>query len=443
MLDDTQEPRSLAVNFQIALNVLRVHEPSNEAAQRALKRLLETIHAVFLEDGECRLVKTGDQLFVNAVRVRQVHEAADFMSLLDRLQVGGLEFASPPEPEALTEFLTAMARRSVWDAPEACYVDPVAVDLPQDGEGDADVPRAERTYRRSIGEIRAVFKEANGRGNVSLRRARRVSGDLMESLAKDESVLFGLMAIRDHDQYTFQHCVNVCLLSTALGTRIGLSREATRELGVAGLLHDVGKLSIPSRILNKPGRLTIPEWDVMKTHPAAGARMLLRDRGLQPSIVKAVKVALHHHLRFDGGGYPSLTFSTAPGIFSRVVSLADVYDAMTSVRIYRAVPIQPPNAIAYIWSQRGQSFHPALTKRFVAMVGAYPVGSVVRLSDGAHGVVVESPRSDDPFRPVVKRWGESEPIDLLTEESLHIVAPASPDDIDASDDEVLGHLRAA
>jgi putative nucleotidyltransferase with HDIG domain len=364
------------------------------------------------------------------------------MSLLDRLEIGGFEFSSPPEAAALTEFLVALARRSTWEAPEECFVDPIADDLPSSGADDA-TPRTERVYRRAIGEMRAVFQEANGRGTVSMRRARRVSGNLMETLAEDDTVLFGLMAIRDYDQYTFQHCVNVCVLSTALGSRLGLSRAATRELGVAGLLHDVGKLSIPRRILNKPGRLTAAEWDVMKTHPAAGARMLLRERGLEPGIVKAVKVALHHHIRYDGGGYPRLTFSTAPSIFSRIITLSDVYDAMTSVRVYRELPIYPPNAIAYIWQERGRVFHPGLVKAFVSMVGAYPPGSVVRLSDGSIGVVVEPPRGSDPFRPVVKAWGSNDPMDLAAAASLRISAAVRPEELDATEEEIAGHLRAA
>jgi putative nucleotidyltransferase with HDIG domain len=442
MTDDSAEIPSLAISFQIALNVLRVHEPANEAARRALKRLLETIHAAFLEDGECSLVKSGDQLFVNATRMRNVHDVADLMGLLDRLEIGGFEFSSPPEPEALTEFMVALARRGKWEAPDECFVEPVSNDLPSSGE-DEKTPRTERVYRKAIGEMRAVFQEANGRGSVSIRRARRVSGNLMETLTTDDTVLFGLMAIREYDQYTFQHCVNVCILSTVLGTRLGFSRSATRELGVAGLLHDVGKLAIPRRVLNKPGRLTPAEWDVMKTHPAAGARMLLRERGLEPGIVKAVKVALHHHIRFDGGGYPRLTFSTAPSLFSRIITIADVYDAMTSVRVYRALPILPPNAMAYIWSERGRFFHPALVKAFVSMVGAYPPGSVVRLSDGSVAVVVEPPRGADPFSPVVKAWGSNDPMDLDAAESLRIVGAVNPDDVDASDAEIAGHLRAA
>ena len=368
---------------------------------------------------------------------------SDLLALLDRLEVGGIEFTAPPEGDALTSFVVALARRGAWEASDECYVEPVPVDLPLQGATEGERPKSERTYRRSISEMRAVFKEANGRGSVSVRRARRVAGNVMETLSRDESTLFGLMAIRDYDQYTFQHCVNVCALSAALGLRLGLSREAIRELGVAGLLHDVGKLSIPHRILNKPSRLTMQEWEVMKTHPAAGARMLLKDRGLAPNVIKAVKVALHHHLRVDGGGYPSLTFSTAPGIFSRIVTISDCYDAMTSVRVYRQTAIQPANVVAYLWAQRGKIFHPGIVKRFISMVGAYPTGSVVRLSDGSHAVVVEAPRTDDPFRPCVQRWGEAETLDLAAQEAVYVASPATPEDIEASDDDIARCLRAA
>ena len=251
----TEPTTSLGIAFQIALNVLRVHDPSNEAAQRALRRLLESIHATFLEDGECVMIVTADQVFVNRERVRQIEELTDLRGLLRRLHVGGVSFHSPPEPEALAEFVATLARSARWEAAEECYVQAISEDLVGEG-GDLLESPPERVYRRAIGEIRSIFHDARHRGELNVRRARRLVGDVIETLVVQDAIVYGLMAMRDYDVYTFQHSVNVCILSSTLGVRLGLDRVGARELGVAALFHDVGKLEIPRKVLNKPARLT-------------------------------------------------------------------------------------------------------------------------------------------------------------------------------------------
>ncbi len=432
----------MALNFQVALNILKVHDSANDAAQRALRRLLESIHAAFLNDGECVLTVTTDQMFVNRERVRHVHEVADLRARLERMGIGGFAFTSPPEPAALAAFVTAMSQRDAWEAPEDCYAEPVSPDLESHGPGSR-TRTPERVYKRAIGEIRDIYHDARDRGELSVRRGRRLVGDIVETLVTDEQVLFAAMTIRDYDLYTFQHSVNVCILASALGTRIGLNRLRARELGVAALFHDVGKIKISLRILNKPGKFTPQEWEVMKTHPLLGARILLERRGLEPTMIRAVQVALEHHIRYDGSGYPELRVPAAPAMYSRIVTLCDCYDAMTSVRAYRQVPITPAVAMSYIWHQRGRAFDPTLTKVFVSMIGAYPPGSLVRLSDETLAVVVEGPRKEDVFRPVVRRWGGRETLDLAAVPELGVVASLDPAGLNLSDEDLQAHMQPA
>lgn len=430
---------NLGIAFQIALNVLRVHEPTNEAAERALRRLLESIHAAFLDDGECVMIATADQMFVNRKRLRQIEELTDLRRLLKRLHVGGIAFMSPPEPDALAVFVSKLARAGRWEAPDECYAQAISEDLIGEG-GDLLESPPERVYRRAIGEIRSIFHDARHRGEINVRRARRLVGDVIETLVVQDSVVYGLMAMRDYDVYTFQHSVNVCILASTLGIRLGLDRVGARELGVAALFHDVGKLEIPRKILNKPARLTPQEWEVMKTHPVLGARRLLSQRGLEPSVLKAVRVALEHHLRFDGAGYPDLPQATGPGLFSQIVSMCDCYDAMTSIRVYRQTPVTPARAMSHIWSEAGKAYDPAVVKALLAMLGAYPPGSLVRLSDESLAVTVSGPRTPDVFRPVVKRWGETTPIDLSAMPGLTVTVCLDPAGADVSDDDVVEQL---
>jgi len=433
---------ALALNLQICLNVLRVHQPDNEAARRALTRFLESIHGAFLHDGECKLTVSGDQVFVNQERVRHLSEVAELRELMEKLEVGGLSFSSPPEPAALARWIVTLARTGTWVADDECYLEALPLGMVSRGGGSSDRRPAE-VYRRAIDDVRDMYQEARERGDLSLRRGRRLVADVMETLVTDESVLFGIMTLRDYDLYTFQHSVNVCILASALGTRLGLGRVASRELGVAALFHDVGKTEIPRKILNKPGKFTPQEGEVMKSHPVVGARLLVTKRGLEPGTLRAVQVALEHHIRYDGSGYPRLPLEATPGLFSRVVTVCDCYDAMTSVRAYRQVPIIPSQAMAYIWHERGKGFDPVLIKAFVSMLGAYPPGSLCRLSDETLAVVVEPPRTGSIFRPVVKRWGAEVTIDLTDTPELTITESLDPSGLNLPDEEVNAHLLQA
>jgi len=428
---------SLALNFVIALNILRVHDPANEAAHRAVRRLLESIHAAFLQDGECEITISGEHVFVNQQRVRHVQEVTDLRELSTALSIGGFAFSSPPDPAALAQFLFHLARNQKWEAREDCYVEALPAGLDTHGGGKDRGPV--RFYQRAIGEIRDIYHEVRERGELSMRRGRQIVGDVVEALIADESVLFGMMTIRDYDVYTFQHSVNVCITASALGIRLGLDRLTTRELGVAALFHDVGKVKIPRKILNKPGRFTPQEWEIMKSHPVLGARTLLRNRGLEPGTIRAVQVALEHHIRFDGSGYPQLYVPQMPSLYSRIVTICDCYDAMTSVRAYRQIPITPAVAMAYIWHHRDQGFDPALVKAFIGMLGAYPPGTLVRLSDETLAVVVEGPRTPDVFRPVVRRWGAKETLDL-SKGKLEVQRCLDPAGLNLSDAELRAHL---
>jgi putative nucleotidyltransferase with HDIG domain len=432
----------VAIAFQVAFNVFRVHHPENEASRQALTRLLEGIHAAFLEDGECSITRSGDHLFVNRVRVRPASEVAQLRELLERMEISGMEFNAPPEPKALGKFVLHLAREGRWEAPEDCYVEPITEELVQDG-ANGHPNRTVRGYRHAIREIQSIFHETHHSGQLNMRRARRLAGDIVEMVSADQAILFGLMAIRDYDQYTFQHSINVAVLATAVAARAGLDRALRRELGVAALFHDIGKLEVPREVLNKPGRFTRQEWDVMKTHAAAGARRLLKHRGLDPGAVKAARVALEHHIRPDGSGYPQLPIPGETSIYSRIVALCDAYDAMTSSRAYRQTPIIPPDVVGYLWAERGKLFDTGVVKSFIGLMGAYPPGSLVQLSDNALVVVVEAPRGEDIFRPVIRRIGGTETEDLSTLPGLSVTGCRDPLAVDLSDEDVQAYLAPA
>ena len=231
---------------------------------------------------------------------------------------------------------------------------------------------------------------------------------IVRALLADREVYRHLVDIKDYHNYTFNHVVNVAILSLLFGADLGLSAEQLDSLGVAAFLHDAGKLSVPVDLLRKPGKLTDEEWAVMQRHPAEGALMLLQQCGHHNI---GITVALEHHARYDLSGYPKMESGRKPHLFSRIVSLSDVYDALTSDRSYRR-GMMPDRAASIILSGSGKDFDPALAKLFIQSVGVYPQNCVVLLTNGETAVVQET-NPEDPVRPKVRlARGQNEIIDL-------------------------------
>jgi HD-GYP domain-containing protein (c-di-GMP phosphodiesterase class II) len=249
---------------------------------------------------------------------------------------------------------------------------------------------------------------------------------LVDGVVGDPASAVLLSTMQSHDEATFFHMVNVCILSVATGAAIGLNREQLTVLGMGGLLHDIGKIGVPSHILNRSGKLTDEEWAFIRRHPSEGAGMLLRSWSRISPL--AAKMAFEHHVRLDGTGYPSAPVSESPDLMSRIVAVVDTFDAMTSRRSYRRAE-QRQRALDVLASGAGSHYDPRIVRVFIKVLGFYPPGSVVQLNDGAVAVVVRNnPKTLD--RPVVKLvrtpTGEQLPdapeLDLESNSAMAIVA---------------------
>ncbi len=211
-----------------------------------------------------------------------------------------------------------------------------------------------------------------------------------------------MASIKQHDDYTFNHMVNVCVLAIAFGQRLGLRRQDLAQLGLCALYHDMGKLHIPLEVLNANTNLSEKEWAVMGNHTVFAARTLFplieADRGT----VNRILTALQHHLRYDGAGYPRLRIRTTQSLYARITAIVDTFDAMTTKRIYQRQYL-PDEAIALLHRFAGERYDPLLVKAFVNCMGIYPIGSTVALSTGELAVVVESnPDPDRIHQPKVR-----------------------------------------
>lgn len=205
-----------------------------------------------------------------------------------------------------------------------------------------------------------------------------------------------LASLRRHDEYTYDHSINVGLLSIALARAYGWKGQDLHEFGVAALIHDIGKIYTPLEVLNKPGRFTAAEWVVMKKHPRDGYE-ILQEGGVGNEL--APSIALEHHISYDGTGYPPLSYKDIH-LGSHMVKIADVYDAFTTIRPYRS-QVRPQEVLKMLRKQARTQFHPDLIEVFCDMMGDHAIGSTVKLKSGYIALVVE-PNLDLPSRPIVR-----------------------------------------
>ncbi len=221
--------------------------------------------------------------------------------------------------------------------------------------------------------------------------------DLLDELLCQKDILLSLSEIRTVDEYTFGHSVNVCVLSVITGIILEYPREKLRILGVGALLHDIGKILIPLDILNKPGALTIEEYGIIKQHAKLGYEVLRK----YPQVgEEAALIALTHHERYNGMGYPKGLKCEEIDDYSKIVAITDVYDAMTSDRVYKA-KMKPHQAIEYLISMGNHQFDYEIVKKFTRHVASYPIGTMVMLNNGYKGIV-SSIDKNFPHRPQIR-----------------------------------------
>lgn len=247
-----------------------------------------------------------------------------------------------------------------------------------------EAARAAKIIDSSKIAVRRLFADVRMGKAISLPEILPMVDDISDSVARNSSALISMTRLRSVDEYTYVHSVAVCALMINLGRHLGLEEAMMRDVGMAGLLHDVGKLDVPLDLLNKPGRLTEEEFVVMKSHTERGHEAL-SSNGNVPDL--ALDVCLHHHEKIDGSGYPNRLNGEEISLFSKMGSVCDVYDAMTSQRSYKAA-WTPAEVISKMYKWRGH-FDQHVLDSFIRSIGIFPVGSMVHLESDILAVVVE------------------------------------------------------
>jgi len=297
--------------------------------------------------------------------------------------------AAPASPVAAAA--EPLPQEAAASAPEARPLPQARPPLPAPGPRretatsfGEELKEAAAICKRGHEAVLRMFGEARMGRAVDTEGCRALVEDVAASVARNAGALVSLARLKTKDDYTYLHSVAVCALMVALGRQLEMDEAKCREAGLAGLVHDVGKALMPLEVLGKPGKLTDEEWRVMRSHPERGHRLLLESGTAGAA---ALDVALHHHERIDGQGYPHKLAGDAISELARMGAICDVYDAITSNRPYKA-GWDPAESVAKMASWKGH-FDAGMFAAFVHSLGIYPTGSVVRLESGRLAVVAE------------------------------------------------------
>jgi len=282
---------------------------------------------------------------------------------------------------------------------------------------------ASRAINASKKAVASMFNDVRMGKAINTEAAMPIVEELTASVIRNEGALISLVRLKTQDDYTYMHSVAVCALMVALARQLKLSEEETRQAGMAGLMHDLGKAAIPNEVLNKPGALTEEEFALVKLHPQRGHELLLQ---AQVKDVVTLDVCLHHHEKIDGSGYPHHLNNEEITLFAKMGAVCDVYDAVTSNRPYKAG--WEPGLSLQRMAKWTNHFDESVFKAFVKSVGIFPIGTVVKLKSSRLGVVIDqSPKS--LLTPIVKAFFCVINMRLITPEIIDLSDSATKDGI--------------
>jgi putative nucleotidyltransferase with HDIG domain len=254
---------------------------------------------------------------------------------------------------------------------------------PETSTLEEEVPKARRIESETRTVLYNTLEDVRLGRTIDSEATKAVIADMVESIIRNPDAMGVLSQLKDADEYTALHSVRVCILALTFGRHLDMTREELNLLGVGALLHDVGKMRVPVEILNKKGRLTEEEFEIMKSHVPLGVEVLQRSPGIPRA---SIEVAANHHERYAGGGYANGQKGDSIGVFGMIGGVVDCYDAITSDRSYHK-GMTAYDALSKMYQWRNTAFHPGLIEQFIQCMGVYPIGSIVELSTGAIGVV--------------------------------------------------------
>ncbi|MDP3259968.1 MAG: HD-GYP domain-containing protein [Thermodesulfovibrionales bacterium] len=401
------EAKDIINQLAVIIRTAAIHDPGNIAVTTAIDKFIAITNPLILSERELVLELGGEFFYLNEARIRYPLEyLPNFDFLVKEFKkrgLGSIVFRDALKSEDMQNFLRALIASA--SSPES--FEALAEEIADVGslgvgrlrkirdeektEGSSDVRKmVKKSYFNAVSYTRGVVSKIKSGEKVNIKKAKRVVESMVDLILEEDQLLLGMTTIKDYDEYTYHHSVNVSILAVALAQRLGLSKRALTELGLVALFHDIGKIEIPSEVLNKSTSFTDDEWHMVQKHPFWGVRAILKMRGIDATVARAAIVAFEHHMYHDLSGYPKTREPFKLDFYSKIISLADQYDAMTSARVYSRIPMPPDRALSIMMERAGTQLDPILFKFFINMIGVFPVGTLVMLDTRELGLVYQS-----------------------------------------------------
>jgi HD-GYP domain-containing protein (c-di-GMP phosphodiesterase class II) len=426
---------NLVTKLHVLMRISQIYDSKNVALHQFIQESLQTINTLIKREGVFSLKVVKDDFFLNEQRLRySVEGFTSFKYLLTQWKkrlIGEVVFKSQVDERILKDFIYTLINLEEDCEENATlfqeqlknhHITSIEIKPLEIIEGEEEAftlqkedqrEVAKKVFFETIGTIKQVITHIKSRQYADVRKLKRLAQKAVHLVIEDESILLGMTTVKNYDEYTFNHSVNVSIYSLAMGKRMGFSKRTLTELGVTALVHDIGKSKIPREILNKPATLDDEEWEVMKKHPLMGVETILNLKQLGEINPRMVIGIFDHHIKSDLSGYPKLFRKKEVSLFGRIVQIADSYDAMTTPRIYKKTPYTPEQALAIMLRERNVHFDPLLLKIFISLVGIYPIGSLVILNTNELGIVYKP--SHDP------RWLDRPTVILVDRDGKGVV----------------------
>jgi HD-GYP domain-containing protein (c-di-GMP phosphodiesterase class II) len=415
--------RNFMIAFYAALRAIKLYPLEHTAVQKTLAELSQVAEELRAEEGELEFRVSGEFIFLNATRLRlDLSNYATFghiLTLCKLAGIGAIHVGTNGTARDWTLLLSLLGGetkaapaerfKEIQSRLKEAKIETFQLDAPTETANDRELNEetkaaANRTYSQSVAVTKDVINSVRIGKTPNIRKIKRVVQGIVDQVLNEETSLIGLTTIRDYDEYTFTHSVNVCIFSIALGRRLGMTKIQLYELGLAALMHDIGKSRVPIDLLQKTGELTDEEWKWMAAHPWLGVLVLFQFRRQQEELsYRAMTVCQEHHMKIDLTGYPKAIRPRQVSLLSKIVSIADGYDAATSRRVYRTEVIAPSAVLEEMRDNPRRGLDQVLVKAFINLLGIYPVGTLVVLDTFELAVVsAASPNPEMLSRPIIK-----------------------------------------
>lgn len=373
-------------------------------------QLLDRVKEFLLSRKEVAFYLVGGELFFETHSVPIDQSLSMLMEQFTARDVGGIIFKPGITCDEIVKFAYLMNKDTAYFAEQGGVAKAVAkeqivhIDLHRvilvDRKFGAAIKEAKKKsgeiFMDAVDTVKEIVNSVHLDKAVNMKRVSAVVHGMVDDILDNRDALTGLTTIKMYDEYTFAHSVNVAVLSISQGSFLSFEKPQIAALGIAGMMHDIGKVNVPLEVINKPDKLTDEEWEQIKRHPIEGA-LILSD---VPAMTRlAMVAAFEHHQHGDIRGYPRMDDRVQQHPFSQIIAISDAYDAIIAARVYYKVTTPPEKAIRIMLGKRGTAFNPVLVKAFVNMIGIYPVGTLLKLDTGEIGIVMHQTR--DLMRPRV------------------------------------------